>query len=66
MRGWLENRQKEAENNTESTQTYYESVIECLKTEHSEEVHQLQVSYENHEKVLVVMLDPLLYKVVQI
>jgi hypothetical protein len=35
-RGLLEHRQKEAENNTEATRTYYESVIECLKTEHSE------------------------------
>lgn len=56
-RGWLERCQKEAENNAESTQKYYESVIGCLKTEHSEEVHQLKLSYDNQEKVMIVMLD---------
>lgn len=53
MRGWLERRQKEAEDTIESTQTYYESVFERLKTEHSEELSQLKLSYENHEKVMI-------------
>lgn len=51
-RGWLERCHKEAENKTESTRTYYESVIGCLKAEHSEEVHQLKLSYDNQEKAL--------------
>lgn len=55
-RGWLERCHKEAENNTESTRTHYESMIGCLKNEHSEEVHQLKLSYDNREKVMIVML----------
>jgi hypothetical protein len=53
MKGWLERRQKEAEDTTESTRTYYESVIEHLKTEHSKELSQLKLLYENHEKVMI-------------
>lgn len=55
-RAWLEHRQKEAENNTESTRKYYEGVIECLKIEHGEEVHQLKLLHENHEKVMILCL----------
>lgn len=64
-RGWLEHCHKEAENNTESTRTYYESVIECLKTEHSEEVHQLKLSYDNWEKVMIVMLDAIVCRITE-
>jgi hypothetical protein len=53
MRGWLERRQKEAEDTTESTRTYYESVIERLKTEHNEELSHLKLFYENREKVMI-------------
>jgi hypothetical protein len=56
MRGWLERRQKEAEESAESTRTYCESVIERLKTEHSEELGQLKLFHENHEKVMITFL----------
>jgi len=62
-REWLERCHKEAENNTESTRTYYESVIGCLKTEHSEEVHQLKLLYDNREKVMIVMLDDIISRI---
>ncbi|XP_069692882.1 GRIP1-associated protein 1-like [Periplaneta americana] len=52
MRGWLERRQKEAEESTESTRTYYEGLIENLKTSHCQEICQLRIFYENHAKVL--------------
>jgi len=64
-RGWLEHRYKEAENNTESTRTYYESVIGCLKAEHSEEVHQLKLSFDNQEKVMIVMLDDIICRITE-
>ena len=64
-RGWLEHCHKEAENNTESTRTYYESVIGCLKTEHSEEVHQLKLLYDNQEKVMIIMLDNIICRITE-
>jgi len=64
--GWLERCHKEAENNTESTRTYYESVIGCLKTEHSEEVHQLKLSYDNQGKVMIVMLDDIVCRIAEV
>lgn len=64
-RGLLEHCHKEAENKTESTRTYYESVIGCLKAEHSEEVHQLKLSYDNQEKVIIVMLDNIICRITE-
>lgn len=52
MRGRLERHQKEAEDTTESNRTYYESVIQRLKTEHNEELSEMKLLYENHEKVM--------------
>jgi len=64
-RGWLEHCHKEAESKTESTLTYYESVIGCLKTEHSEEVHQLKLLYGNQEKVMIVMFDNIICRITE-
>ena len=64
-RVWLERCHKEAENNTESTRTYYESVIGRLKTEHSEEVHQLKFSYDNREKVMIVVFDDIVCRITE-
>lgn len=54
MKGWLECRQKEAEDSVKSSQTYYENVMEHLKNEHDKELSQLKRFYENHEKVIII------------
>jgi hypothetical protein len=53
MKGLLECHQKEAEDTIKSTQMYYESVIEHLKTEHDKELSQLKLFYENRDKVII-------------